>query len=117
MSAISFHQATLDAEGHIVARTQSLDEQQSGAIATSMVPAETKSTVLILRSEPSGEIAEHAVESDGVVFVLAGSGQLGFPDSLPLNFGPGDVIYVGGKVPHSWSGGPDGFVLGIVLMS
>ena len=104
-------------DGQTVARTQLLSEEKSGAIATAMVPTGTKSSVLILRCEPSGDIAEHAVEADGVVFVLAGSGQLGLPDSLPLDFGAGDVIYVGGNVPHSWTGGPDGFVLGIVLLA
>jgi quercetin dioxygenase-like cupin family protein len=115
VSAFSFHEATLDTDGHTVARTQSIAEQESGAIAYFPVPVETKSSVLVLRAEPSGDIAEHAVPAEGVVFVMRGTGQLAFPDSAPLDFGPGDVLYVGGDVPHSWTAGPEGFVLGIVL--
>jgi hypothetical protein len=111
-----FHEATLDAEGHTIARTQAIADQQSGAIATALVPLQTKSSVLILRAQPAGDIAEHAVASDGVVFVLAGTGQLAFPDSTPLDFASSDVLYVGRNVPHAWTAGPEGFVLGVVLL-
>ncbi|MCC6382652.1 MAG: cupin domain-containing protein [Dehalococcoidia bacterium] len=75
------------------------------------------SSALLVTVGPGGHILEHAAPVEGLVFVLAGSGQLGLPGQEPVRFQAGDVLSVGANATHDWDAFDDGFTLGVVLMA
>lgn len=82
------------------------------------IPLDGNATgMLLVTVGSSGEIPEHAVEQAGLVFVMAGSGELRLPGREALAFRAPDVIRVGGDVMHSWAAGADGFTMAVCLLS
>lgn len=75
------------------------------------------SSALVVTVGPGGHILEHAAPVEGLVFVIAGSGQLGLPGREAVAFQAGDVLTVGANAMHDWDAFDDGFTLGVVLMA
>jgi len=63
-------------------------------------------------------LAEHRLPTDGVTFVMQGSGEMTLPGGLPVAFSAGDSLLVRAQVPHAVrAGDASELVLGTALVA
>jgi len=119
---MKYYDIKLNPSGELTVQERSVvstpmpEPSRGAATGPLLAPRTGASSTLLVNVEPKGVVFDHESANDGLVFVLAGSGQLGLSGHASVSFVAGDALMVPAKVMHGWQAHDEGFVLGVVIM-